>query len=81
MAKILVILRARFVGDDRRHLEHRAIVPRRGDANRLRKHGCQPRARNAVERFVPPVVLGHAEPRDRRRDVLHLHDLLFEGHS
>ena len=58
-AEILVVLGPRLIGDDRRHLEHRAIIPRRRDGNRLRKDRCQPRSCNAVQRLVPPVVLGH----------------------
>jgi len=69
---VLVMLRAGFVGNDGRHAEHEAIVPRCGEADRLRKHGRQPRSGHAVKRFVPPVVFRNAKPLDRRRDILHL---------
>ena len=42
---------------------------------------ASPDARDAVQRFVPPVVGRHAESIDRRRDVLHLLDLLLERHA
>src|SRR5439155_9191081 len=45
------------------------------------KPGREPRARDTVEPLVPPVVLGDAQPIDRRRSVHHLGDFLLERHA
>src|SRR5213595_3923935 len=44
-----------------------AVIPRRGEADGLRKHGHEPRAGDAVETLVPPVVLGDTQAIDGTR--------------
>src|SRR2546425_12992630 len=73
-AQIVLMFRAKLVGDDAGQAEHEARVPGRGEADGLRKHGREPRARHAVETLVPPVVLGDGQAIDRRRAVHHLGD-------
>ena len=81
MAHVLVMLRTSFIRDDGRHPVDQGIVPRAGDPHRLRKRCREPRARDAVQCLVPPVVSGNAKPVDRRRDVLHLRDFFLERHA
>src|SRR6266480_8082860 len=78
---VVVMLGAKLVGDDRGHAEHETVVPCRREADRLRKDGREPRARHSMEALVPPVVLGDAQPLDRRRAVHHLRDFLLERHA
>src|SRR5437868_2243991 len=56
-------------------------VPGRGQPDRLGENGGEAGSRDAVQGLVPPVVGGHAEPVDGGGDVLHLVDLLLEGHA
>src|SRR6266550_2680798 len=67
-----------LVRNDRRHPKDQGIVPSGGEADRLRKRRRESRARNAVQRLVPPVVCRNPESLDRGRDVLHLRHLLLE---
>jgi hypothetical protein len=75
---VLVMLGARLVGDDGRHAEDEAVVPRGREADGLREHGREPGAGDAVQRLVPPIVRRNAESFDRRRDVLHLLDFFLQ---
>jgi hypothetical protein len=81
IASRFVMLRARFGGDDAGDLVHEFCVPCRGQTDRLRKDGRVTGSRDAVQGFVPPLVLRDAEPLDRRRGILHLQDFLFERHA
>ena len=45
------------------------------------KDGGLAGARDAVQRFVPPIVGGDVEARDRGRRVLHLEHFFVEGHA
>src|SRR5947207_5472215 len=80
-AHVVLMFRAKLVGDDGGHAEHEARVPRRGEADGLWKHGREPRARDAVQPLVPPVVLRDPQALDRRRTVHHLGDFLLERHA
>ena len=60
---------------------HERGIPGGGQSDGLREDGGLPGARDAVERFVPPVVGGDVEAGDGRRGVLHLEDLLLQGHA
>ena len=80
-ANVLVVLGTGLVGDDGRHPEHEAVVPGGGQADRLGKARREAGARDPVQRFVPPVVLGDAQPLDRGGHILHLRDLLLERHA
>src|SRR5512138_78639 len=76
----LVMLRATFIADRRCDLTHQMRIERRRQTDRLRKRRRRARARNAMQRFVPPFVLRHAETRNRGGVILQLCDLLFERH-
>src|SRR5207249_7964439 len=80
-AHVVLMFRTKLVGDDGGHAEYEARVPRRGEADGLRKHGGEPRARDAVEPLVPHVVLGDPQTLVRRRAVHHLGDFLLEGYA
>ena len=68
----LVMLGARLVADRGRDLVQQVAIERCGEADGLRKHRRGTGARDAVQRLVPPFVLRHAEPRNRRRVVAEL---------
>ena len=76
----VVVLGAGLGGDDRCDLVQQRGVPGGGEADGLGKHRGVAGARRAVEAFIPVVILGDAEARDGGGMVLHLGDLLFEGH-
>jgi hypothetical protein len=60
---------------------HQRRIPRRGHADGLRKHRGRAGARDPVQTLVPPIVSGHAQARDRRRDVADLRGLLLKRHA
>src|ERR1017187_1111120 len=73
----LVVLGTCLGGDCRAHGVNKVGVPSGGHSDHLRKI-CRVASKcNAVQTFVPPVVLGNTQPRDRRRMVAHLRNLLF----
>ena len=75
------MLGTRLVADCDRNLMQQIAIERRGQTDGLRKHCRGAGAGHAVQRLVPPFVLWHAEPRDRRGIVAQLRDLLFERHA
>ena len=75
----VVVLGARFSGDDFADGVDERSVPCGGVADGLRKHRGEAGARDAVEAFVPPVVGGNVEARDGRGAVDELGDFFFEG--
>ncbi len=77
----LEVLGAKLGRDDLCRLVHPLGVPGGGHADRLRKDRRDACAGDAMESFVPPVVGGHAEPRNRGRGVPGLARLLLEGHA
>ena len=77
----LLVLGARFDGDDVGDLVLQRYVPGGGEADGLRENGGLSGAGDAVERFVPPIVGGDVEAREGGRGVLHLQDLFVEGHA
>ena len=77
----VVVLRARFSGDDFADGVDERRVPGGGVADGLREHGGEAGARDAVEAFVPPVVGGDVEARDGRGAIDELGDFLFEGEA
>ncbi len=77
----LVVLGAGLVGDDVAHALHHGLIPRRRHADRLGKHRGVAGARHPVQGFVPGLVVGNAEPRNRRGPVLQLVCLLLQGHA
>src|SRR5207247_3751393 len=56
-------------------------VPRGRKANGLGEDGGIPRAGDAVQTFVPPVVCGNAETRNGGGDILHLRGFFLESHA
>ena len=62
----LVVLGARLGGDGVGDAVHQVGVPGGGEPDGLREDGGLAGARDAVQRFVPPVVGGDAEARDAR---------------
>ena len=52
----------------------------RRHADRLRKAGCRPCPRNAVQCFIPPVVCGNSQPGNLRRIIAKLRHLLSRRH-
>ena len=75
------MLGAALVGNGRGHVQHQVLVPCRGEADGLREDGRFACAGNAVQGFVPPIVLADAEPFDGRGLVVHLRGLLLEGQT
>ena len=65
------------VGD----LANERRVAGRGHADRLRKDGGVAGRGDAVQAFVPPIVLAYAQPRDRRRVVDQLRGLFLQRHA
>src|SRR5262249_28329681 len=55
-------------------------VPGGGEANSLGEDRGNPGSRDAVQTFIPPVVGGDLQARDRGRYVLHLRDFFVQGH-
>ena len=77
----LVVLGAGLVGDDLAHALHNRWIPGRGHADGLGKHRGVAGARHAVQRFVPGLVVGNAEPGNRCGPVFKLVCLLLQGHA
>jgi hypothetical protein len=77
----LQVLGAELGADRVRHALDERIVPRGGQADRLREHGGVAGARDAVQAFAPPVVGGDAEPRDGGRRGLQLAGFFFQCHA
>ena len=76
----VVKFRARLDADHAGDLLHECVVPRRREPDGLRKHRGLARARDAVERLVPPVVFRDAEPRHAGRGVAHGGGFFVERH-
>ena len=57
----LVVLGARFSGNDVGDLMHQISVPGCRQTDRLRKHGRVTSARNSMQPFVPPFVVRNAQ--------------------
>jgi len=74
------MLGARLIAYRRCHGLHQRLVEAGGHPDRLREDGCHPGSGDPVQAFVPPGVGGHIQPRDRRRLVQCLGDLLAPGH-
>src|SRR6202042_3290061 len=49
--------------------------------DRLRKHCGVARARDAMQSFVPSLIVRNAESRNRRRPVLQLIHLFLQSHA
>ena len=62
-------------------LFEQGVVEHGGQTDGLGKAGGRAAARHAVQRLVPPVVGGHAQPLDRGRVVAELRRLFLEGHA
>jgi hypothetical protein len=77
----LVVLRASLVPDHDGHFVHERRVEGRRETDRLREDRSDARARDTVQRLVPPLVGRHVEPRDRGGLVRELRDLLGDGHA
>jgi hypothetical protein len=71
---------APFSGDHTGHFLDQVAVPGAGQAYGLGENGGQTGTANAMERFIPPVVRGHAQPFDGRGAAAHLADFLADGH-
>ena len=74
------ILRAELGGDDRRRVLHAVGIPHGRHADRLREHGGDAGAGDAVQPLVPPIVGGHAEAGDRGGGMAGLPGLLLQRH-
>ena len=77
----LVVLCAGLGGDRLAHAVDEIAIPCGGHADHLGEVCRIAGEGDAVEGFVPPIVLRHAEPRDGGRVIAHLRDLLFQCHS
>ena len=80
LAESLGVLGAGLGGDLRCGFMQQRGVPCGSQTDSLREYGGVSGAGDAVQAFVPPVVLGDVEPRDRDRVILHLRDFFFERH-
>ena len=74
------IFRASLGADGRSNLAHERNVPSRSETNRLGEDGRIARTSDSMQTFAPPVVFGHVQPWNGDRMILHLGDLLFQGH-
>ena len=81
LAHALVVLGAALGGDDGADLLHKVCVEHGGHGDGLREHGGRARARHAVQRLVPPVIGGYAQPLDGRGCVDHLAGLFLQRHA
>ena len=81
VANRLVVLGATLDSDCRRDPVHQRRIPRCRQADRLRKIRRKSVARHSVQGLIPPVVCGNVQPRNCRRNILHLAHLLFERHA
>src|SRR5215212_5664182 len=54
----VVILSPCFIGNSAGHSVYQFLIPRSSQSNRLRKDSCCSCIRDAMQRFVPPVVSG-----------------------
>jgi len=77
----VVIFGPRFRGNHIGDTMDQICIPSGCEADGLGKDGCIPRPRHAVQALVPPVVRRNAEAGNCWRHVLHLRDLLFQGHA
>src|SRR5947208_6397253 len=75
-----VIFGAEFRADNIRGLMHKRLIESRRHADRLREDGGDAGAGYAMKAFVPPVVFGNMEPRNRCSGVAGLRALFFERH-
>ena len=80
LAHRLVVLGARFGGDDVGHPVHQLGIEGGAEPDWLGKHGGAALG-DAVQGLVPPVVDRHAETRNRGSAVLHLQHLLLQRHA
>ncbi len=69
-----------FVGNSHGDLAHQVRIPGRRQADGLGEDGGQAGPADAMQTFVPPIVLGDPQALDGRRVVHHLGYLLFQGH-
>ncbi len=77
----LVIFGPRLRGDDIAHAVDDRGVPGGAHADGLRKHGGIACAGDTVQRLVPRLVVGNAEPGNRGGPVFKLCGLLIQGHA
>ena len=78
---VLDVLGAKLGGDRVCRFLDQRRVPRGRHADRLREHRRHAGAGDPVQAFVPPVVRGHTQPRNRRGSMTELRGLLFQRHA
>ena len=69
-----------FSGDHIGKLLHEVLIEHGGKTDGLGEHGGHTGTRDAMQGFIPPVVGGDAEARDRLGAVCHLGKLFFQCH-
>ena len=74
------MLDARFVADSGEHLFQQRFVERGSHADGLRECGRFPVPADSVERFIPPIVSGDAEPFDGCGGMHHQRGLFLDAH-
>jgi hypothetical protein len=69
-----------FIGDGRGNLMEQLRVPGSGQTDSLGKHRRYPSPAQAMQPFIPPVVLGHIQVLNSRRIKEHLGDFFCQRH-
>src|SRR5690606_1004213 len=67
-----MVLCARFITDDCRYFAHQFFIETGSKPDGLRKNSCGARARDTVQRLVPPFVSWDIQTRDSWSIVHHL---------
>ena len=75
-----VVLGAAFGGSHVAQFLHQPGIEGGGHADGLGEHGGHARAGHTVQRFVPPVVCGHAQAFDGGSLIAQLGSGFFHGH-
>ena len=81
MGALAVVLGPGLVGDDGGDFLLHVLVKHGGQADGLGEDGRRAGAGYAVKHLVPPVVGGHAEPRNGRRIIFQLGGFFLQGHA
>ena len=80
VAQGLTVFGPSFRADCVRYLMDQGHIPRRGEANCLRKHRRITRTSDPMQPLTPPVVGRYVQTGNRACIILHLRDLLFQSH-
>ena len=81
VCRLRIVFRASLPRDAGADFLHQILVKSCRQANGLREHGCGSGPGNAMQRFVPPVILRNIQSRNGRRVIAQLRGLFLQRHS